>query len=102
MAACNRAKGARIDGINSAAGIPFSENYPEFLIIQSIRQFDNPFIPPFFHWSGRYIYPQLVETLVFTIVMPIDFYGEPVLCDLDEKSHHILSTIQFLNVVYIV
>jgi hypothetical protein len=66
-------KGARIDGINSAALIPFLEDHPDFLIIQSIRQFENPFIPLFFHWSGRYIYPQLVETLVFTIVIPIDF-----------------------------
>jgi hypothetical protein len=30
MAAGNRAKGARIDGINSAAGILFSEDYPDF------------------------------------------------------------------------
>jgi hypothetical protein len=74
MAAGNRAKGARIDGINSAAGILFSEDYPDFLIIQSIRQFENPFIPLFFHWSGRYIYRHLVETLVFTIVIPIDFF----------------------------
>jgi hypothetical protein len=37
--------------------------YPVMLIIQSIRQFDNPFIPLSFHWSGRYIKPQTVQNL---------------------------------------
>jgi hypothetical protein len=33
------------------------------LIIQTIRQFDNLFIPLSFHWSGRYIKPQTVQKL---------------------------------------
>jgi hypothetical protein len=37
--------------------------YPVMLIIVSIRQFDNPFIPLSFHWSGRYIKPQTVKNL---------------------------------------
>jgi hypothetical protein len=33
------------------------------MIIYSIRRLDNPFIPLFFHWSGRYIKRQLAGTL---------------------------------------
>ena len=54
---------ARNDGINSAAGILLWGFYPVMLIIQSIRQFDNPFIPLSFHWNGRYIKPQTVQNL---------------------------------------
>jgi hypothetical protein len=60
---CNREKGTRNDEINSAAGTLLLGYYHTILIIQSIRQFDNPFIPLFFHWSGRYIKPRSVETL---------------------------------------
>jgi len=59
----SREKGARNDGINSAAGTLIWGFYHSILVIQSIRQFDNPFIPLFFHWSGRVIKSQSVETL---------------------------------------
>jgi len=59
----SREKGARNDGINSAAGTLLWGFYHSILLIQSIRQFDNPFIPLFFHWSGRVIKSQSVETL---------------------------------------
>jgi hypothetical protein len=59
----SRQKGARNDRINSAAGMLLSGYYHTILIIQPIRQFDNPFIPLFFHWSKRLIKPQSVETL---------------------------------------
>ena len=60
---CGRVKGARNGWINSGAGTLLLGYYQTILILQSIRQFDNPFIPLFFHWSGLYIKPQSVETL---------------------------------------
>jgi len=59
----SREKEARNVGINSAAGILLLGYYHTILVIQPIRQFDNAFIPLFFHWNGRVIKPQSVETL---------------------------------------
>jgi hypothetical protein len=53
-------------------------------IIQSIRQFENPFIPLSFHWSGRYIKTQSVQKLfihdcyilLFCTTISLDSGGE--------------------------
>ena len=67
------------------------------LIIQSIRQFDNPFIPLSFHWSGRYIKPQTVQKLCIHDCYTRLFCNTPCPWVLEGKLHHILSAIQILN-----
>jgi len=61
---------ARNGGINSATGILFWGFYHGMMIILSIRQIDNPFIPLSFHWSRLHIKPQTL----FTIVISVCFY----------------------------
>jgi hypothetical protein len=54
-------KEALSQGKNSPVLKRFFRFYNYILNSSAIRQFDNPFIPLFFHWSGGYIKRRLLR-----------------------------------------
>jgi hypothetical protein len=78
----------RNDGINSAAGVLFLGFYHDILIIHSIRQFQNPFIPLSFHWSGQHINSQIVQKRIIHDCYTHLSLPEPVLDSGGEIASH--------------